>query len=1112
MPNLLSVETMSLKDKSKEELLQEIKKLQEELLSKDLQIEELSERLTGFQIRQDDTLISSSMPYQSLAPDGKFLYVNEAWSILLGYSAEDIAGKNFGDIILPELYEKFCEKFEEFKNEGIIIDAELILLAKSGKEIAVKIDGRFVKDEIGNYLHTHCILKDVTTEYKLRTELERREILFSNTFDSLALGVGLYSKDGFLFQSNNRFAEILGYSIEEIKDVSFRQFAVDTDELDSFTEELRSLAMNPKKTLSFEKRNIRKDKQIIWVKMHISVSVNSEGDFEHFNVVLEDITKQKEQEKSLELFKAVIDHANYGVVICTQDREVVFSNQYFGDCHGLSVEESIGKTIDIYHSQSQLEDAYNMFEEMAKDKAHTPRLVWHAKKNGDEFPMLMNGGIVQSNGETYITVSALDISELYSQSIELEENRAKYSAIISQSIDCIYIADAETLQILEANQSLLNLTGYSEDEIKKLTIKDLVYSVDPDFVKSNLQKLLVDKSIKLDLIYYLKKSGEKIAVEVNANLIQVREKFYISGLVRDISEKIRIENELRERENFIRSITDNVPVVIFLFNFKQKRTIYANSQLNKQLGYTMEDLAERQSDMLLDIIHPDDVFRLRTDFSFENFSQKSVYSEFRIKHKKGSYIWFSAVGTELKIGETTHLLGFAQNIDEKRRYSQALIDSERMYRILAESLPDTIMRFDKNMRHLYVSENVTKVVDIKAKDMFNKTHAELGFPEEMVEFWERKIRKVFETGKAGDYEFTIDSKAGLAVIDWRLLPEFDDKGEVESVLAIARIINDLRNTERDYQRLFNELNAGFAVHEIILDNAGNPIDYRFIVVNKAFEKMTGLFQEDIKGKTVKEILPGTEDYWIQTYGEVALTGKTTQIENYSADLDRYYEVTAYSPLKYQFATIIEDITEKKKIRNRIKEQEEKYRLIVENQSDMVLKLDRNYKILYANPNFTQALNLEERDILSKNFLEVIPEENRSCFVEVLNEVANKDKEIATKECKKSDEDLWINWTIKAVKNDLGKLEYLIAVGHDISEIKKVQQKIQELNMELEEKVIQRTHQLQNVVNQLQKENEEHKKTKMQLEVAKTQIEKALNEEKELSQLKTRFISNGIARI
>ena len=115
------------------------------------------------------------MPYQSLAPDGKFLYVNEAWVNLLGYSAEDIAGKSFGDIILPELYEKFCEKFEEFKNEGIIIDAELILLAKSGKEIAVKIDGRFVKDEIGNYLHTHCILKDITTEYNLRKEIKKRE-------------------------------------------------------------------------------------------------------------------------------------------------------------------------------------------------------------------------------------------------------------------------------------------------------------------------------------------------------------------------------------------------------------------------------------------------------------------------------------------------------------------------------------------------------------------------------------------------------------------------------------------------------------------------------------------------------------------------------------------------------------------------------------------------------------------------------------------------------------------------------------------------------------------------------------------------------------------------
>lgn len=352
----------------------------------------------------------------------------------------------------------------------------------------------------------------------------------------------------------------------------------------------------------------------------------------------------------------------------------------------------------------------------------------------------------------------------------------------------------------------------------------------------------------------------------------------------------------------------------------------------------------------------------------------------------------------------------------------------------------------------------------------------------------------------------MDSTNGVVVIDWRLIPERNEEGWITSVLAIARQINDLRNTERDYQRLFNEMTSGFAVHEIILDHNGKPIDYKFIVVNKAFEKMTGLLNEDIKGKTVKEILPGTEDSWIDTYGKVSITGETVTFENYAKELDRYYEVTAYSPLKYQFATIIDDITEQKKTQIMVKEQEEKYRIIVENQSDFLVKLDNQFNVIYSNPKFNQAIGKSDFEINGNNFFDIIPKEQKDCFTHLFQEIKDNKNNFTSRECQHLESGRWINWTIKPVKQNPNEIDYYIAVGHDITEIKKVQSQIEKLNIELEGKVIERTVQLQNAVTQLKEENEDHKKTKMQLEVAKSQIEKALSEEKELNQMKTRFIS------
>ncbi len=120
----------------------------------------------------------------------------------------------------------------------------------------------------------------------------------------------------------------------------------------------------------------------------------------------------------------------------------------------------------------------------------------------------------------------------------------------------------------------------------------------------------------------------------------------------------------------------------------------------------------------------------------------------------------------------------------------------------------------------------------------------------------------------------------------------------------------LEKTTEDYRRLFENMTNGFALHEMIFDDNGNPADYRFIAVNSAFENLTGLRTQDLIGRTVLEIMPDTERHWIETYGRVVKTGEPVHFENLSAALGRYYEVTAYKHNANEFACIFADITER----------------------------------------------------------------------------------------------------------------------------------------------------------------------------------------------------------
>ena len=151
-------------------------------------------------------------------------------------------------------------------------------------------------------------------------------------------------------------------------------------------------------------------------------------------------------------------------------------------------------------------------------------------------------------------------------------------------------------------------------------------------------------------------------------------------------------------------------------------------------------------------------------------------------------------------------------------------------------------------------------------------------------------------------------------------------GGMESYLARQRTIEaDLRESEERYRLLFQTTSSGFALHEILLDDAGKPRDYRFLEVNPAFTRLTGLKAEDLIGRTVLEVMPGTEPYWIESYGRVALTGESVEFDHYSAVLGRHYDVRAYSPSPGRFAVVFHDLTEQLRAEEEKRKLEEQVR-------------------------------------------------------------------------------------------------------------------------------------------------------------------------------------------
>ena len=126
------------------------------------------------------------------------------------------------------------------------------------------------------------------------------------------------------------------------------------------------------------------------------------------------------------------------------------------------------------------------------------------------------------------------------------------------------------------------------------------------------------------------------------------------------------------------------------------------------------------------------------------------------------------------------------------------------------------------------------------------------------------------------------------------------------------LFRELAQSEDRYRMLFDTMTEGFALHEIVTDEQGRPCDYRFLEMNKAFERLTGLKRTELVGRRILEVLPDTEPYWIETYGRVAVDGTPSHFERFFPPLKRWYQIIAYRPHPGRFAVIFTDISERKK--------------------------------------------------------------------------------------------------------------------------------------------------------------------------------------------------------
>lgn len=191
-------------------------------------------------------------------------------------------------------------------------------------------------------------------------------------------------------------------------------------------------------------------------------------------------------------------------------------------------------------------------------------------------------------------------------------------------------------------------------------------------------------------------------------------------------------------------------------------------------------------------------------------------------------------------------------------------------------------------------------------------------------FWDNPDNRVFilkeleENHKVQDLELIFHKKNGerfTALYSAQIILVEQERCLMSSINDISKrkqAEEELKESEAKFRSLFTQMSEGFALHEIVYNEQNQPVDYRILEVNQAYERMVGVSAEKSKGRLATVVYEATEAPYLDVYSAVAASGMPQSFRTYYSKLERYYDIRVFSPIQGYFATVFSDITEQHK--------------------------------------------------------------------------------------------------------------------------------------------------------------------------------------------------------
>ena len=522
-------------------------------------------------------------------------YMSPQYEAMLGYpaDAEMVDEEHWLETLHPEDRERVLAEEIRTDETGEPYRVEYRQIARDGSVVWVRDEADLVGDAEGHPLYWLGVQYDITEQKRTEGELRESEGRFRATFEQAAVGILQVGLDGGWLRFNNKFCDITGYPREELGAAGVFSL-ISPEDFDRDFERGVSMLAGELRDYSEEKLIIGKGGVRVWINLTVSLVYDEKDEPIYFIAVVEDIGKRKEAEEGLrqseERFRMLSEEVVEGLILSDNGR-IIDANRSLTEMFGYELAELVGFEASDLTPPDHREMVRRRI--VREDTSHYESRG--LKRDGTVFPIEIRSRNLPYSGRRIRVTSVIDLTERKRQEEALRQSEALYRTVVEQAAENIFLVDARTRRVLEANDALLRSLGYTEDELKEMTLYDIV-AHERESVDLNIGRVMEEGRASLGERRYRRKDGTLTDVEVNVSAVPYDGRRVMCVVAHDVTQRKRAEamlEEIREaeRNRIARELHDGtLQDIVYALQELQVMQIMAGDEGNPSLKNTAEAL------------------------------------------------------------------------------------------------------------------------------------------------------------------------------------------------------------------------------------------------------------------------------------------------------------------------------------------------------------------------------------------------------------------------------------------------------------------------------------------------------------------------------------------